>query len=61
MNIQSPEFIEGEYSIYNLSGQLIATGKLSGNTQQMTIQQTGYYLINIRSNGSTITKKIFLN
>ncbi len=61
VNIQSPEFIEGEYSIYNLSGQLIATGKLSGNTQQMTIQQTGYYLISVTSNGSTITKKVFLN
>jgi len=59
--IQSSELIEGEYNVFNLSGQQIITGKLTGYSKQLTIHQKGYYLVKVRSNGRTVSKKVFIN
>ena len=61
LHIKSPAIIEGNFSVYNLMGQQITSGELNGYSKQLTIYQKGYYLVKIKSKGSVVTKKVFIN
>ena len=54
-----PETQTAEYRVFNLTGQLILSGKLSGNTPiHLGGQRRGVYVLQVVSESGTITQKI---
>lgn len=48
-------------SIYNYTGKLFAKINLTNTTTKIPVNQTGIYIINIKTNEQNITKKVFVN
>ncbi len=64
INIINPEMKTGQVQIIDLSGKLISTYMLSGNTkQEITINSnSGFYIVNIKTdNGEIISNKVIIN
>jgi hypothetical protein len=60
--IQKPAELVGNVFIYNMMGQEIYSQKV-GNEELISIpvnNGTGYYLIKVQSNNSTLTEKVFV-
>ena len=46
--------------IYNLMGQTIYNGKINGKTQQISVSNTGYYLVKVFSEKHRMVKKVWV-
>ncbi len=59
--IKNKEYQNAIISIYNYTGKLITETSLTNTTTKIPVNQTGIYIVNIKTAEQNITKKVFLD
>ncbi len=60
VHINLPEKTDGQVMVYNTTGQLILSDKWSSDHHELTLNQTGFYILKIQLNDQVISKKVFI-
>ena len=55
-----PESTQGEIFIYNMMGQVVANTQINGTLNEVTLKESGYYIVKVVSAENTITQKVFI-
>jgi len=60
IHVSLAEEMDGNISIYNITGQQVAASRFTGLDNKFTVGQSGIYIVMLNSKKKTIAKKVFV-